>query len=150
MVDSWNAAVLNETAQRNSGGGGTSVVANPEGSATEHLSKVGIGNTIYSLGTGQTVLYNPETPTSISSTASDVELNAVITGYDFILLTLGNNSGRSIAVSTPEDLESTDGGSFSSGSSEEWEYSVGADHKTLSIKCGGSNRKLHKVVGIKL
>ena len=133
---------------------GTEVKANPSGSTGDHvLTKIQIGSTKYAVGGGATttVLYDPEEPASVSSTASDVTLSAAITGFDYILLTLGNNPGRDIAISTPADLESEDGGSHASGSSQEWEYSVDStDHVTLSISCGGSGRLLHKVVGIKL
>ena len=152
MIDTWNAAQLNEAAGNGSIGGGGSSLPSVTGSDNGKVLGVveGAWGKMDAPKATKTVLYNPETPTSVTSSASEVELNAVITGYDYILVTLGNNPERSIAVSTPEDLESTDGCSFSSGSSEEWQYSVGADHKTLTIKCGGSNRKLHKVVGIKL
>lgn len=133
---------------------GTEVKANPSGSTGDHvLTKIQIGSTKYAVGGGATttVLYNPGTPAEISSTASDITLSGVITGFDYILLTLGNNPGRDIAIATPADLESEDGCSHPSGSSQEWEYEVDStDHLTLSIKCGGSGRLLHKVVGIKL
>ena len=54
MFDSYNPAILNEALQKGAGGsgGGTNVVANPEGAATTELSKLQVGEVIYSLFSG--------------------------------------------------------------------------------------------------
>lgn len=51
MFDSYNPAVLNEALQKGAGGsgGGTTVVANPEGEATAELSKLQVGESIFEI-----------------------------------------------------------------------------------------------------
>lgn len=75
MINSWNPAIIGEQlANGGSGGGGTSVEANPTGAATDSLEKIMVGDTIYSVGStfktkvitnaggSHTVTIDPELP----------------------------------------------------------------------------------------
>ena len=52
MTDSWNAAVLNDAIRSGGAGGGSQVVANPEGAATNELEKLGVDGTVYAIPKG--------------------------------------------------------------------------------------------------
>lgn len=64
-----------------SGGGGTTVVANPSGAATDTLNKLQVGSTIYGVSGGdsysQTVIY-----TNSGTSVSNIELTDDYTNYD--------------------------------------------------------------------
>lgn len=156
MIDSTNprqmADNINMLAARPTG---TEVKANPAGSTGDHvLTKIQIGSTKYAVGGGvtKTVLYNPEVPASVDTTDTEVELDSVVTGYDYILVYTGNHDERSVGITTPEDLESTEKALIQSAGDQYFVLSVDStDHKTLSIRVSnGSGRVLYKVVGIKL
>ena len=58
------------------GGGGTTVVANPEGTATDDLSKLQVGQTIYAIPEGTEVEANPQD--SASETLSKLKVDDII------------------------------------------------------------------------
>ena len=58
------------------GGGGTTVVANPEGTATDDLSKLQVGQTIYAIPEGTDVEANPQD--SASETLSKLKVDNII------------------------------------------------------------------------
>ena len=154
MVDTWNAAQLNEAANNGSiGGGGSSL---PSVTASDNGDVLGVVEGAWAKmeapGVTQTVLYNPEVPASVSTDDTEVELDSVVTGYDYILVYTGNHDERSVGITTPEDLESTEKALIQSAGNEYFVLSVDStDHKTLSIRLSdGSGRVLYKVVGIKL
>lgn len=68
------------------GGGGTTVVANPSGTATADLDKLQVGNVIYDIPSGsggytETVLFN-----GFHNDTSDITLSSDITQFDAIII----------------------------------------------------------------
>ena len=74
----WNSTSSKwENANESGGGGGTTVVANPSGAATEELEKLQVGNTIYSLpsssgGTDKALVMKTKTYTGTGSSTNAI------------------------------------------------------------------------------
>lgn len=84
--DNGNNIYLNNRSYSGSGGGGTTVVANPSGTATDELEKIQIGDTIYDIvgGSGSSFIttLDHENRTTLNTSFA---LSDSITNYDLIM-----------------------------------------------------------------
>lgn len=88
----WNSTSSKWENANESGGGGTTVVANPSGTATEELEKLQVGNTIYSIPEGGGSGGGEFSTTSLFTSSTDVQnitLSDSIENYDAISIIAG-------------------------------------------------------------
>ena len=81
-------------------GGGTTVVANPSGTATETLTKLQVGSTIYSVeGGGGTTIVQIPSVSGASFTYNATAQGAAITGLDTTHCTVVGGTGTTVTTS---------------------------------------------------
>lgn len=147
----WNAVlVTNELGQ-----GGTTVVANPSGAATDDLEKIQIGNTIYEIVGGgisgkKDLLWE-------YSNSYNITLAHPFTDYDFLIFE-GNNyndavhKGGAIISSTElNDLIGVSGSQYTfNGAIGEYANYTVVSSTSLTLISDGGAAKVLRVWGIKL
>ena len=135
------------------GGGGSEVIANPSGTATDVLNKIEIDDVIYSLPSGGggasgsvTTLFENDGTTNPASITLDDDL----TNYDIVLFQLGATSGDAIFTMAYNVADLTAGDTIGAGSASSifvWYYYT--DSTTLTLRVSAGNVYMSTIVGIK-
>lgn len=141
-----------------SGGGGTTVIPNPQGTPTDTLSTIQIGNDIFEIEGGgggsvkivDTLWSGSETPTT---SGTDITLDHAISDYDFIAFTITQNDPYDSVVTFPTS-ELTIGeqyvGTGYGASSMEAFFTYTSDTAIKVISTASANRTTYtKIVGLK-
>ena len=135
---------------------GTTVIANPEGEATDTLTKIQIGNDIYEItggsgGSGftKTTLY---TGTSFPEANTSIQLSDPIDSYDYIEFDTGHNTQHFNYTFTPEQLKDTTNNGcwmFTDGGYACLQANSTGDEITFFDYSNWSNKTLLGVYGLK-
>ena len=151
----WTSCIV--TDEMGSGGGGTTVIANPTGTPTDTLSTVQIGQTIFDIAGGSggegystTELWTGnETP---STSGMNITLNDGISNYDMIYFIVGNSSYDGADIYFPAELTIGNSyiGTVYSGESigAYWTYTSDTQIKIMR-QASSYAVKYSKIVGIK-
>lgn len=136
-----------------SGGGGSSVIANPIGTPTDILDTIEIDNVIYEIvgggggGSSVTTLFE----NSGTTNPATITLDDNLTNYDIILFQLGATSGDAIFTMTYNVADLTVGDTIGAGSANSifvWYYYTNSTTLTLRVSAG--NVYMSTIIGIKL
>lgn len=160
QVPVWNSTT--EKWENGAGGGGTTVVANPSGEATDELEKLQVGNTIYSLPTGsgggftKVALYEisgttPESVITLSQSIENFDLIEVVSlyghtdGEDYKNTTVFNAAELidSIGAARPKNWW------VGNDSAYVWFYVTGDDEFTIHSASGQTGLGIWYVYGYK-
>lgn len=135
--------------ERDASGGGSAVIANPSGTATDTLNKISIDGTIYDIegggGSGGGVILDKIYQSPSDSPESTITLEESFLDYDLLLLSLSHGSFSQIVA----DLETGDYIGGGDTGSYVW-YAVDLSHPTtLTLAYSGSGVWIRNIVGVK-
>lgn len=169
VTGAWNPAKWERTTagENGSGGGGSSVVPNPQGSPTDTLETIEIDGTVYDIagsggggsGFSQSLLYDSESATTGAPFNQDVALLDNLSKYDAIVVEWNTTEDRSrespletsdTVFCTVQDLLSNNFCLHFSGYSTRWGEITFTDTTFKFFGRGGDlTPQIYKIIGLK-